>query len=349
MRRAARLIARAICFRFYLPSSGLAAVAALLLLPASALADPAPSKRIDVSCEPIRQFLIGSDKTRFGPLEFVGGMTMTAGSWSFGAFSSFRFLQPGAAFMGVADTGYWYFGTITRDAEGRPACVADFAMQPMVDARGKPLESKDDSDAEGLDIRDGIATASFERRHRISEYRLAPGAMGGPVRDLDFIVPRNELRQNRGFETIAHAPADGPLAGARVAIAEMSIDAAGNSFAAILEGPRKGVFKVRRSDGFDITDGAFLPGGDMLILERSFSFSAGVAMRLRRLKAATIRPGGLADGPVLLHVDMSYDIDNMEGLDVWRRADGALMVSIVSDDNRSFLQRNLYLEFRLEE
>jgi hypothetical protein len=39
----------------------------------------------------------------------------------------------------------------------------------------------------------------------------------------------------------------------------------------------------------------------------------------------------------------------MEGLDVWRRADGALMVSIVSDDNRSFLQRNLYLEFRLEE
>ena len=46
---------------------------------------------------------------------------------------------------------------------------------------------------------------------------------------------------------------------------------------------------------------------------------------------------------------MSYQIDNMEGLDVWRRDDGALMVSIVSDDNHSFLQRNLYLEFRLVE
>jgi hypothetical protein len=46
---------------------------------------------------------------------------------------------------------------------------------------------------------------------------------------------------------------------------------------------------------------------------------------------------------------MSYQIDNMEGLDVWRRADGVLMVSIVSDDNQSLLQRNLYLEFRLDE
>jgi len=85
----------------------------------------------------------------------------------------------------------------------------------------------------------------------------------------------------------------------------------------------------------------------MLILERSFSFTSGVAMRLRRLKAETIRPGAVADGPVLVEADMGYDIDNMEGLDVWRRADGALMVSIVSDDNRSLIQRNLYLEFRL--
>jgi hypothetical protein len=39
----------------------------------------------------------------------------------------------------------------------------------------------------------------------------------------------------------------------------------------------------------------------------------------------------------------------MEGLDVWRRGDGALMVSLISDDNQSFLQRTLYLEFILHE
>jgi hypothetical protein len=74
---------------------------------------------------------------------------------------------------------------------------------------------------------------------------------------------------------------------------------------------------------------------------------AGVKMRLRRLDGAGIVGGGLADGPVLMEADMSYQIDNMEGLDVWRRGDGALMVSLVSDDNNSILQRNLYLEFIL--
>ena len=46
---------------------------------------------------------------------------------------------------------------------------------------------------------------------------------------------------------------------------------------------------------------------------------------------------------------MGYQIDNMEGLDVWRAHDGMLMVSLVSDDNHSMLQRNLYLEFILHD
>jgi len=44
---------------------------------------------------------------------------------------------------------------------------------------------------------------------------------------------------------------------------------------------------------------------------------------------------------------MSYQIDNMEAMDVWTREDGAVMVSLMSDDNHSILQRNLYLEFVL--
>ena len=107
------------------------------------------------------------------------------------------------------------------------------------------------------------------------------------------------------------------------------------------------MFKVRRSGDFDVTDGSFLPNGDLLILERKFSMAEGVAMRLRRLRAETIRKGGIADGPVVFDGGMDYQIDNMEGLDIWRRDDGALMLSLISDDNHSILQRNLYLEFRL--
>src|SRR5690606_10041782 len=113
--------------------------------------------------------------------------------------------------------------------------------------------------------------------------------MGKKLRDLDFLVPREELRLNKGFETIAYAPADGPLAGARVAVTEKSIDREGNSFAAVLEGPRKGVFFVARHDDFDFTDGAFLPDGDLLLLERFYTPLKGVAMRLRRIPADAIR------------------------------------------------------------
>lgn len=222
-------------------------------------------------------------------------------------------------------------------------------MQRLVGADGAAIEEKFDSDAEGIDIDGDIATVSFERRHRVVEYRLDPDLMGAPLRQLPTLVPPREMRLNKGFETIVHAPADGPLAGARLIVAERSIDAAGDSFAAVLEGPEKGVFTVARHDDFDITDGAFLPGGDLLLLERYFSAFTGVRMRLRRIDAASIRPGATVDGDILLTADMDRQIDNMEGLDVWRRTDGATMISVISDENQSFLQRNLYLEFELPE
>jgi hypothetical protein len=46
---------------------------------------------------------------------------------------------------------------------------------------------------------------------------------------------------------------------------------------------------------------------------------------------------------------MSYQIDNMEGLDVVSRPDGDMRVILVSDDNHSILERNLMLEFRLKD
>jgi hypothetical protein len=72
-------------------------------------------------------------------------------------------------------------------------------------------------------------------------------------------------------------------------------------------------------------------------------------MRIRRLAAADIRPGAVVDGEVLLEADMSYQIDNMEGLDVVSRPDGDMRVILVSDDNHSILERNLMLEFRLKD
>ena len=298
---------------------------------------------------PIRSFRIASSQTRFGPLEFVGGLEMASSSRDFGGLSAFRFLEPGGRFVGVADTGFWFFGRLERDVDGVPSGIADFTMQPMVDARGRPMSDKGRTDAEGLAVRDGTATVTFERQHRVSAFRLDPADMRSQIRDLGFVIPARELRNNGGLETIAHAPKGGPLAGARVVVAEKSLDRNGNIFAAIIEGPGKGLFTVVRRGEFDITDGAFLPNGDLLLLERSYAISRGVGMRLRRIPGTEVRKGAVADGEILLEAGMTYQIDNMEGLDVWRRADGKLMVSVISDDNHSILQRNLYLEFILHE
>ncbi len=296
------------------------------------------AEQIEVNARPITAFHLGRDATRFGPLEFVGGLEMTSPSRNFGGLSSFRFREPGGDFIGVADTGFWFFGKVARDGQGRPAGVEEFRMERMEGRR------KRDIDAEGLAVRDGVATVGFERDHRIVQFRIVAALMQAPIGEFDFLVPVDELRQNRGFETVVH-DREGNL----VIVSEKSLDKAGNIFAAIIQGPDKGIFTVKRNGQFDITDGAFLPDGDLLLLERSFSYLAGVRMRLRRIAGESIAKGQIADGPVLFTADMGYQIDNMEALDVWRRGDGALIVSLLSDDNQSILQRNLYLEFILHE
>lgn len=327
-------------------------VAAVVLTLAAFVAPAAagaPVEAVEVSARPIAQFRIGSAEKNFGPFEFVGGLEMTSSARDFGAMSSFRFIEPGAAFLGVADTGFWFFGSVQRDADGRPSGLTDFRMQQMVDARGEAVDRKWEVDAEGLDVRDGVATVGFERNHRIAQFRIDPAGMGPAFNEVPFLVPARELRQNKGFETVTRAHPYGQHEGGLVVVSERSIDRQGNVFAAIIEGPNKGVFTVKRDGDFDITDGAFLPDGDLLLLERRFTMADGVAMRLRRIYGESISKGEVADGPVLMSADMGYQIDNMEAMDVWRRADGALMVSLMSDDNHSMLQRNLYLEFRLHE
>jgi hypothetical protein len=325
----------------------LSLIAALVVALPVARADTTKPFPVEIRAIPISNFRIASSDTRFGAFEFVGGIELRAQESAFGQLSSMRFLSPGTDFIGVADHGYWFFGSIERDSNHVPIGVRDFRMQGIVDRTGALLERKADKDAEGLDVFDGVATVAFERNARVAQYAVDPAGMAGPLRELDFIIPRGELRHNQGFETIVHAPRDSALQGALVVIAERSVDPQGNIFAAILDGPQRGMFKVRRSDEFDVTDGVFLPGGDLLLLERRFSLSHGVGMRLRRIAGDSLRKGALVDGDTLMEVGLTHRIDNMEAIDAWRREDGELVISLMSDDNQSFLQRTLYLEFVL--
>ena len=70
---------------------------------------------------------------------------------------------------------------------------------------------------------------------------------------------------------------------------------------------------------------------------------------LRRIALADIKPGALVDGSVLFDADLGYEIDNMEGLSVHRSAGGETVLTLVSDDNFSTVQRTLLLQFVLAE
>lgn len=326
----------------------LAALCAMILAGSAGIALAAGFLPEPVRATRIENFLIGRGQTQFGEFEFAGGLTLTSTNRAFGGLSGIDFKPDGKSFVAISDTGYWFRGTLEREA-GRLVGISDAEWAPMLNGKGKPLGIKSNSDAEGLRLTtiDGreAAYVSFEQANALRLYRANPDLSLAKPEPVKLPRSATKLVGNRGLETVALAPADSALAGSPVLVAERSLDKKRNHRAWIVRGPLAGAFTVVRSDDFDVTDGAFLPNGDLLLLERRVIMPYGVGMRLRRIPGDTIRPGALVDGPIVMNADMLNQIDNMEGLAVTTDADGRARVTLVSDDNLSVLQRTLILEF----
>ncbi|OWV87906.1 hypothetical protein ATY75_21355 [Rhizobium sp. N122] len=323
--------------------------AALIASCIAAGACPARAGDVPVISRQISDFRIGSSQTTFGSLEFLGGLEMVSSKALFGSLSSIRFRQDQKHFVVVLDTGQWLTGSIERDVKGRLSGLADVEITPMKNSAGRSFEGKGHMDAEGLAFDGDRILVSFEQEHRVDVYPDPGFAESSAIGTLPILIPRKMLSDNRGIETITVAPASSPLKGGVVIVSERGLDSDGNRLAAILSGPLKGRFSVARDGSFDVTDGAFLPNGDLLLLERRFNMAEGIGMRLRRVRGADIKPGAVVDGDLLLEGNFNSQIDNMEGLDAFQGADGTTHIILVSDDNHSLLQRNLMLEFRLSE
>jgi len=285
-------------------------------------------------------------RVRFGALEFRGGLALTSKEPSFGGISALHMAADGSHFLALTDRGAWLKGRfVYRD--GRPAGLADVEMAPILAWDGKPLAKHGWYDTESL-AEDGAGHAyvGIERVEKIVRFDLKKGllARGDPI----FVPPDfKTFVNNKSLECLAIPPKGTALAGRLIAVTERSLDTAGNHRAFLLKGKQVGRFSVKRSDGFDVSDCAILPPNDLLLLERSYSPLAGVAMRIRRIPLAAIKPGALVDGASLIVADLAYQIDNMEGIGVSRDAQGDTILTLVSDDNFSTLQRSLLLQFRL--
>jgi hypothetical protein len=174
--------------------------------------------------------------------------------------------------------------------------------------------------------------------------RLGLRARGRPIPvPADF----KTLPKNKSVECLAAPPKGASHAGSLIAVTEHGLDDARNLRGFILRGGQFTRFSVKRSRGFDVSGCTVLPPSDLLLLERRYSPLSGVAVRIRRIALADIKPGALVDGPELFEADLAYQIDNMEGIAV-HRSRGDTVITLVSDDNFSPIQRNLLLQFTLQ-
>lgn len=321
--------------------AGLGAVA----LPGAAQAVEQLRFPVGVSARPIASFEPRRpDQRRFGGLQFRSGLALSSGHPRFGGLSGLARLNGGRDLVAVTDRGYWLTAKVASSG-GRLTGLEEAEMAAILGGSGRPLTRSGLYDTESLCIRDGVAYVGIERKHEIARFDWARDGVEGRARPVPLPPELKRLPRNRGLEALGVMPA-GPLKGALVAIAERSGKEDEPTLGAILGGPQPGLFRLVRHDGYDITDLAFLPSGDMLVLERWYKPLRGVGMRMRRIAGRDIRAGALVDGARLIEADMGFEIDNMEGLSV-HQEEGRTILTLISDDNFSFLQRTLLLEFEL--
>ena len=303
--------------------------------------------RIEVRAAPIASFdNRDPSKVRFGALEFRGGLVLTSSHPAFGGISAFHMEADGSHFLAATDNGSWLRGRIVY-RDGKPDGIADVEIAPILGSNGKPVASRGWFDVESLTELGGQFYIGIERVDQILRFDIRRD--GFMARGEPIAVPPDfkTLGFNKSLECLAAAPANSAIAGNLIVITEQTLDSAGNHRSFLLKGGEVGRFSVKRSDDFDVTDCTILPPGDLLIVERRYSPARGVAMRIRRVPVAAIKEGALVDGKVLIEADLAYQIDNMEGIAVHRNAAGETVITLVSDDNFSVIQRNLLLQFVL--
>ncbi|MGL5116814.1 MAG: esterase-like activity of phytase family protein [Beijerinckiaceae bacterium] len=300
---------------------------------------------------PVLQFRRGDTETRrFGALTYLGGIELRAADPQFGGLSAIHTGPDGQTFLALTDTGDWLRGRLTVDREGAPTGVENASIGPLRLASGRRAKDVGLWDAESLAVSDGKAYVGIERDHTLLAFDLGADGTPGPGQPIPLPQGVAEWRENRGIEGLGVFPVGTPLAGRLIGLSERSgaADEPTDGFVMSVDGRDSFPIRLARREGFDLTAIDALPNGDIAVLERRFSPRRGVAMRLRRIKAADVTPGALLDGETVLEADNAYHIDNMEGLSLHRDTAGSLIVTLLSDNNFSIAQRTLILRFRWE-
>ena len=328
-----------------------AAAAALLML-ATLGTGPSPAEDETVTAVSVPTFLGAVPGDRVQGLVWRGGLQLHGSSDAFGGLSGLGFTGADGRLVMVTDRGNFVSGQLIYAPDGTPLSLVGVTVEPIRNSRGANLPRQFTRDAEALAVipREGEPAAvrvGFENLTRVADFELVDGRPQGPAREVTIPGWLTDTRTNESLEAVCIAPPASPIAGSTLLLTEGVIDDDGQHAAWLLGVNDRGPLGYISSDGTDPADCAFLPNGDLLVLERGIALLS-FRIRLKRVAAADVRPDAHMEGEVLLEATGS-DIDNLEGVAVHTAPDGSTRITLISDNNFNDWQRTLLLEFSLPE
>jgi hypothetical protein len=262
-----------------------------------------------------------------------GGLQLGADDDRFGGWSDLRVEADNKRATLISDRG----GALELGLEfdGMLKGVGPARIGDLIGPNGRAFDDNRNADAEGLArLPDGGFAVSLERRHRILIYPPSDPPFARSPRTLSAPPGFGDVPNNGGMEAIAALP-DGRLL---VFVEERPWGFVGGDKGWIK-------FEYRAGDGFKPV-GACVLGDAAIVLERSFGW-AGFASRIVRVPLSEFREGARVAGEELARLRAPLAIDNFEGIDATKDADGRDLLWLIADDNFSFLQRTLLVCFEL--
>lgn len=265
--------------------------------------------------------------------EYVGSYTWDGPTKAYGGFSGLEVSENGMWFTAIGDKGVVVSGMFERS--GQRISGVDSALQTIKNGEGGRL-SKRQTDSEGLAIGvDGRVYVSFENRHRVWGYPQIGSNAQKLARHSDF----DKFGGNDGLEALAVSD-DGTL----YALPEQPT----NSIIPVYrysEGVWSTPFHIPEIPNYKPVGADFGPDGWLYLLERRFRGVLGFKSQIRRF---AINGDHISDGEVILRTDTGKH-DNLEGIALWRDAQGYIRITMIADDNFNFFQRGEFVEYRLQE
>jgi hypothetical protein len=305
-------------------------------LPAFLAADPivVRTTSVPLNVQDPRQHVVGR-------LEYRGGLHLVSDDPRFGGLSSLRVLPDGQHLAAITDEGSWLSARLVyRDRLLQS--LEDVEMGPLLGPDGKAPVGKDAKDAESLALLpDGEFIVGFEREHRLLRYPAGTGRPDGTPVPCPAPPGLENAPFNGGIEALVALRGGGLLA-----LTEYWIER--DSIVGWTGGPNEWKrLGMRFEQALRPSDGALLPKGDVLILERAYNPQRGVvSVRIRQIGRDKIRPGASLRGRLVAEFAPPLILDNFEGISAVRDESGETHVFLVSDDNFNHAeQRTLLLRF----